>query len=416
MIQEKESSSLNHIILLSIAYFSLTLNHEGFFTLLPFVREEFILTRTQVGLYSTFYFISAALLGVFTGNLVDELGPKKGVLIGTGILGFTMLMYGLSRSYGVLLFLALFAGLGWSIITPSVNTGGMIATHPEKRAVTMGIMQSGMGFGGLAGASILPILGEMFGWRVAIQFSALFALIVGLLIYAFYQESNIYIKLRDNQERQIEKQRSFKKSLYAMFTNKRLFGVCVVGIIFGVSSGAVLSHYTVFLSEDLNISRSAAGLGLGFFQIGGIISRPLWGWASNRVFRGDRRQTLFVIGLVIGTMYSFISYFVNNPQISLLAVFIYSFLLGCSAFGWMGVHFVTVVEFAGDKQAGIATGLSLFFVRTGMFVAPPVFGLIADSRGNYKYSWFLFGILIIFVSSTFYYFTSSKEQIVTHPY
>ena len=35
--------------------------------------------------------------------------------------------------------------------------------------------------------------------------------------------------------------------------NKPLFRVCVLGIIFGVSEGAVISHFAVFLSEDLNI-------------------------------------------------------------------------------------------------------------------------------------------------------------------
>ena len=65
------------------------------------------------------------------------------------------------------------------------------------------------------------------------------------------------------------------------------------------------------------------------------------------------------------------------------------------------MYFVSVGEFAGDKQMGIATGLSLFFVRGGMLVAPPVFGFIADVKGTYQYGWLLFGIVIIVTSSLF---------------
>ena len=56
--------------------------------------------------------------------------------------------------------MAILAGLGLSIITPAVIKGVVIAVPPEKRAVSMGIVQSGYGFGSIAGASLLPLMGE----------------------------------------------------------------------------------------------------------------------------------------------------------------------------------------------------------------------------------------------------------------
>jgi len=65
------------VLILSIPYFSLDLTQMGFLALLPFVREEFVLTRTQVGLYSTCFFLGSTVIAIFTGALVDKLGGKK---------------------------------------------------------------------------------------------------------------------------------------------------------------------------------------------------------------------------------------------------------------------------------------------------------------------------------------------------
>jgi len=151
--KQKEDYNFKKILMvLFLPYLALSLGQTGFLGLLPFVREEFALTRVQVGYYSTFFFISAALLSVFTGSIVDKLGPKKSMLLGIGCLGFVLLLHGLSPSYSFLLLLAFLAGLGFSIITPSATKAIMIATPIDKRAFSMGITQTGFGLGGMVGS------------------------------------------------------------------------------------------------------------------------------------------------------------------------------------------------------------------------------------------------------------------------
>lgn len=406
----KDLSLLRIVLVLSISYFSLSLNQFGFVALLPFVREEFVLTRTQVGLYSTCFFLGATVTAIFTGGLVDKLGAKKSLLLGMGCFGFTMLVYGVLFSYGALLFLAIFAGIGMSIITPSVNKGILLAVPPEKRAVYMGIVQSISGFGSTVGASLLPILGKSFGWRTPIEFSAVFALLVGLLAWKLYQEPKKSSSILDNRESQREKQPSFKNGILALLGNKQVLRLCAIGIVLGASFGAVSSHLAVFFHEDLNMSPTYAGLGLSIFYFGGIIGQPIWGRLSDRSFRGDRQKVLIVIGLTVGVVYLLFNLFFKNLQASPFAVFVFSFLLGCSAWGWTGVYMIAIGESVGDRQTGIATGLSLVFIRTGMLVAPLVFGFIADVKGNYRYSWLLFGVAIILVFSLFYYLSTQKRK------
>jgi len=410
--QYKKTNLFTLLFILSVPYLALSLNQHGFLALLPFVRDEFLLSRTQVGLYSTFYFISSALLAIYTGDIVDKLGPRKGILLGIGFMGFIIFLYGFSPSYAVLLVLAFLAGFGWSIITPSVNKGVIMATPRNKRAISMGIMQSGVGLGGLTGASLLPVLGGLLGWRMAIQISSGFALLVWVLVYLLYKEE-VEINSANGQDTLYVEQPSFRENILTIIENRRLFQVCVLGLIFGVSSGAVLSHFAVFLSEDLSMSRTAAGLGLGSFQIGGIIGRPFWGMISDRFCQSNRGHILFVIGVIIGIMYLFFGLFNYVLNVNYFVVLVFSFFLGFSAFGWMGVHFVSIGEFAGDAHLGIATGFSLLFLRTGMLIAPPIFGLIADMQEGYMLSWFLFGVLVIMASLVYRIF--NHQAYLSHP-
>jgi len=293
------------------------------------------------------------------------------------------------------------AGLGFSIITPSATKAVMMATPKEKRAVSMGITQTGFGLGGIAGASLLPLLGESHGWRIAVQLAAVFVLLTGPFVYKLYQEQNHIKHIIDTPEGQGEKQRSFKKNFLSVFLNKPLFRLCVLGIVFGISEGAVLSHFVVFLSEDLKLSRVVAGLGFGTLHMGGMIGLIIWGRFSDSLFSADRRLSLFIIELSTGFLYLIFGLFLHHSQGSQGIVFILLFLLGFFSLGWTGVYLTTVGEVAGGKRAGIATGLALFFIRIGMLVAPPVFGFIADIYGNYEYSWLLFSVVIMGISSLF---------------
>ena len=148
------------LIALFLPYLALSVAQNGFLGLLPFVREEFALSRVQIGYYSTFFFISASFLSVFSGSIVDSFGPKKSMLLGIGSLGILLSLQGLSTLYCVILILSFLSVLGFSIITPSATKAVMLANPREKRAFSMGFTQTGFGMGGILGASILPFLGK----------------------------------------------------------------------------------------------------------------------------------------------------------------------------------------------------------------------------------------------------------------
>ncbi|HOF03747.1 MAG TPA: MFS transporter [Atribacterota bacterium] len=402
---------LKTVLILFLSYTTVGLCNNGFFSILPFLSEEFAISRVQIGYYSAFYFTSAALLALFSGNIVDRFGPKRSILWGMGCMGLTLFCYGWSTSYQLILFLAIFAGLGMSILTPSVVKGTSIIAPPEKQALFLGLVQAGYSVGSIIAPAILPVLALNFSWQISIQITAVLTLLIGLLTYIFYQEHKV--KLNKNnisettgtleQVKQINNGLSFKESFLSIFINKRLFFICILGIAFGIAEGSTCSHFTIFLTRDIGLNKIVTGLGFAILFIGGVAGMAGLGWISDSFFKKNRQSFLFLMGLFAGTIFLIFSIFFYNLQVHPFFIIINTFFLGSVSIGWPGAYFALVGELAGEKQAGMATGLSLFFIRTGLLLAPIGFGFIADLNASYQYSWFFFGILIILISSLFLY-------------
>ena len=383
------------LLILSLPYVVGSLNIDGFVALLPLVRDEFALSRTQVGLYTTFFFSGAALLAIFAGRLVDRLGSRRGLVAGLFVLGASVLLYGLAPTYVVLLAFATLAGLGISIITPSINAGVLGRVPRGKRATFLGIMQSGIGVGGVAGASLLPALAVNVGWRSAVGMTGVATLLLAVVILVAYREGSD-VKAAPSADG------SLRDDLGALLRNPGLLRTCCLGTLYGSLGSSAVFHYTVFLSEDIGVTVAFAGLGLAALHVGGMVGRPFWGWISDNAFGGDRPRTLLTLGLVIAGLFLVAGIAPYKVVFPLPLTFTLSILLGLSAFSWIPVYFISVGEMAEAGREGTATGLAMVFNRIGTVMAPPLFGLMADLTGSYQVGWLALGALALLVAPLLY--------------
>lgn len=395
----------NILLLLSTAYLALSINVQGFMALLPLLKVEFALTRAQTGLYSTFYFISATSLAILSGRVVDLVGAKKGALLGVFSVGIFFLLHAAAPSYSIILLLAFLTGIGFSLITPAVNKGVMEAVAPKRRALSLGIMQSGLGIGGLLGASILPIFAQEIGWRQTLVITGFFALLLGLVIYYFLQ--------LDGQERSQKKQDSSSLSLPMivkdLLTNRVLLGLSFFGFVFGISTSSMIAHFAIFLHQDLGFTLSMAGAGLGILHLGGMIGRPGFGYLDGTLFFGNHLLGLFCIGNIMGLLILLFSFFSLDWIPALPFFFFLTFLLGATNMGGHTLFFTAISE-AAEIHTGTATGLALLFMRLGILSSPPLFGLIADRSGTYASSWMILGLLVLFLNSLLFFLTRAAAK------
>ncbi|WP_408954426.1 MFS transporter [Natroniella sp. ANB-PHB2] len=376
---------------LSTVYIAVNVNIQGFLSLMPLIREDFLLNRSQVGLYSSFLFLTATAMALLSGRIVDQIGSKRSLTYAPILMGSFIILHSIVPRFSFLLLLALFAGFTFSIITPSLNKAVIDRVEEKKRAFSMGIVHSGGGVGGFIGASLLPVLALNLGWRKTIFFAGFLLVLIGFYMAKTYQEQQI-----EGEDSNLESEDiSFKDSLLTLFKMKKLMGLAILGVAFGTALGTIPAHYTLYLTQDLTLDITKAGVALGIVQIGGIVGLSFWGWINDKLMDGERKKGMILLGVVLAGMIFLFNFYLNYTQPSFLLILVTSFLLGTTSLGWMGIHFTTIAELVSSEFIGIATGLGLVFTRLGMLLSPPLFGYLADLTDSYYYSWLAMGMVIL---------------------
>jgi MFS family permease len=390
-------------MVVSSAHLAPTVNIRGFMALLPLIQKDFSISLSQAGLYSTFYFFSATVVSVFIGWVVDVLGVRKSLIAGLVSLGLLMIAHAFVSLYGLILILAFFTGIGFSIITPSANKAVADQVSVERRAFSIGLTLAFSGLGGFIGAIAMPVVAVGFGWRVAVFMGGLIALLGSCLVWCFVPPT-VKADLGptgDGLMRIKTILADFWFQLGVLVRNRYLLVVGLVGLIFGISISGISGHYSLFLSHDLSYNPGYSGLGLGLLQIGGTIGLPVCGLASDRLFGGNRRVGLMAMAFSTAFFCLFFGFFVSKDIFSLPLVMLFSFLLGFIVMGMPGIYFTFVSELVTPFYAGAATGLSLIFIRSGAVISPYLFGNFADYSGSYSLSWIFLGMIVFFLAVLF---------------
>ncbi|MGI6575670.1 MAG: MFS transporter [bacterium] len=387
------------LFLLLITTISSGIYRDGFATLFPFLQTEFELTRAQIGLQSTFFFLTSALFAVFAGRLVDILGTKKGILFGLGSSGILVALHTFAPSFVVLLLIAGLTGLGTSMIAPATNKGIIERFTIHNRATAMGLNYAGFSIGGALASVSLPLIASYYSWRLAALLIGILTIISTAVIFVFYREIGAGEKAIKGKDE--AKKPSFYEEFCQLLNNRYMLLMGLLGFVFGSTSGIIATHFTLFLHLDYGLPETLAGLGFGAAQIGGSMARPGWGFISDRVFRGNRENGLLAMGILFTFISLLFAFFTQS--LNYIIIFILGFFIAAAGRGWNGLYFTAVAELAGEDNTGMSVGFTFLFIRLGLMLAPPVFGFIADKRGAYDYSWFLSGLMVFVVSVLTYY-------------
>src|SRR5919204_427559 len=135
--------------------------------LAPFLLEALHFSRAQVGWFLPAVYLGGVLMALPAGWLTDRLGVRATLALGQLVIGAGVLLAALGASLSACLVCLVLGGFGFSVLNPSTGKAVVEWFPPRRRGVAMGIKQTGLTLGGLAGALVLPPLALAFGWRGA---------------------------------------------------------------------------------------------------------------------------------------------------------------------------------------------------------------------------------------------------------
>ncbi len=344
----------------------------------PVLSRALDLSHAQIGLLSSAIWAGMLVTMLPMGVMIDRRGEKMVILVGVAMM---IAMVGAATQVATFLWLFLFllvASFGASSSAPG-GAKAIAAWFPKsQRGSAMGIRQTGVAVGGLVAALVLPPVAVRFGWAVALQL-AIIVTIMTLICFAF-----LYRELPADQKDQVTKAKpSPSVKLGSILKDRSFLAATAYAFVFMGVQGSSASFLALHLHEELHLSIVAAGAFLAVFQVGGMAGRLGWGVMSDRV--GRRAPIMVLVGAISAA--SCVAIALAGSGLGMAAVAVLALLIGCSAMGWNGLYLTALAESTPLRNAGTTIGASLTVSFLGMFLVPPLFGLLGDVTGTLRTSW-----------------------------
>ena len=358
--------------------------------LAPFLLDALELSRVQVGLLLPAVYLGGVLMSLPAGWLTDRVGVRLTLGGGLVIIGALLLVATLARALPPLLGTLVLAGFGFSVLNPSTGKAVVQWFPPRGRGLAMGIKQTGLTLGGLAGALSLPPIAAAAGWRAALGVAAILALVAAAIVLLVYREPA-------SAPREAQASQPRVAELGVFLRRPGLIVVLVSGLALSTAQSSVLAYLALYVKETFALSAIAAGQVLALAQVGGTASRLAWGAVSDRFFGSRRRPGVVLNALLGAATYALLAAGAALPRSAIgpLAV-----LAGAGAFGWVGLYFALVAEIGGARYAGLLTGVAVAFAWSGVLVGPPVFGVLLQATGSYTAPWLTLSVVALGVAAT----------------
>jgi MFS transporter, ACS family, hexuronate transporter len=362
--------SVSHIIGATAQY--------GINTLAPFYKDELGLSRAQVGLFFSAFYLAMAGFSFGAGRRADRLGVRKTTFQGHLSLGLCTIAAALAPSFAWAFASFFLAGLGYSFLNPASSKGVMAWFHRDERATAMGTKQTGVPAGGVVTAVLAPQLVLLMGWRGALAVLGVINFLFGFL-FSFYWRDPPGDGAAVSEDVRVKEAQTLNMWSFLPIS-------CGTAIYL-VGQMTLITYIPLYLKDAMGFSAYWASQALALTQAGAMVGRVGWGVASDRLFGGRRKIVLILIGLLSAILIMALGFM--RPQSPLYLLLPILFLAGVCLVGYQGVSYALIGELAGKAKTGSALGMMITINAACATLGTPLFGYIVDQTGSYPIAWML---------------------------
>lgn len=151
-----------------------------------FLKDLGLLGETaKIGFLMTGFLLFYGFANIAWGFIVDKIGPRKTAIIGTLIWGITMIMGGLSSSYGLFMASRMILGIGEAVLFPVCNKLISNWFPPREFGRAQSTWIIGDYLGPAIGTPIIIFTLNLGGWEASFFLLAAFSFLINLPLFLF---------------------------------------------------------------------------------------------------------------------------------------------------------------------------------------------------------------------------------------
>ena len=363
-------------------------DRQAVFSVFPLLEKEMHLTTVHLGLLGSSFAWVYGLSGPLAGFIVDRIRRKTAILAGLQIWSVICAATALSRTFAQLLWFRAAEGLGESIYYPASMS--MVGDYHGKatRSRAMGLHQTSVYMGTVAGGSFAGLIGQHYGWRWSFVVFGGLGILLGLVLQRVLIEPSRGAAdledLRAAKETKSHVSASFLDFLKVIWHTPTALLIISGFLCSNFVAVVLLSWMPKFLYDKFHLGLAAAGLtATVFVQFASMAGSPLGGWLADRLRRETRRARMLVqlAGVLCGAPFVLLCGVTRSIGWLVFALTAWGLFKGL----YDGNIWASLFDVVHPDRRGKAAGLTNAVGWMGGGCAPVVIGVIAQ-RHNLSYA------------------------------
>lgn len=344
-------------------------DRQAVFSVFPLLEKQMGLTTIELGLLGSSFAWVYGLAAPFAGAIVDRVRRKSAILGGLQTWSVICVATALSRNFRHLFAFRAAEGLGETFYYPASMS--MISDYhgKETRSRAMGLHQTSVYVGTIAGGFFAGAIGQVYGWRWSFVVFGGLGVVLGLVLRRFLVEP---------RRGALEAPSKGHVRGWLSRTTALLMAAFACANFVAV---VLLSWMPKFLYDRFHMSLAMAGLtATAFVQLASMAGSPAGGWLADILRRRSPRGRMMVqaVGVFGGAPFVVLCGLTHSVAWLIVALTAWGFFKGLYDANIFASMFDVVKPEARGQAAGMMNAVGWL---GGGGSAPLVIGIIAAERG-----------------------------------
>lgn len=389
------------------------------------LMNEYGLTKGQMGILLSSFAWSYALLQIPIGTLLDKVGVKWLMRVGTVLWSIATFMTAMVSGMGLIILSRILLGAAEAPAFPGASKATGYWFPTKERGLATSSFDAAAKFSNVIGVPIIAYTVTVWGWRGGFWLTAILSLLYAVLYWVFYRDPKEAKYLSTDERKYIEEGGAqvegeaaggVMRNLGFLLSQPKVWGLTIGFAAYGYTFYLLLTWLPGYLETQMHMTVLKSGLYTVipwlFATLTDII---IGGWLVDHLIKKGHnstkvRKTLIVIGMIMGLAVAGAA-FTSNPNVAIIWITIALSGLAFSApIGW------SIPSLIAPKGTVGTVGSIMNFLNNVMgILAPIVTGFIAGGTGSFAIGFIVAAVVLIVGIFSYIFLLGKIEQIQT-PY
>ena len=389
------------------------------------IKHDFHLTATEMGVLLSAYLWTYVLLQIPVGALLDKIGIKWLMRVGTLLWSIASFMTAIVSGLGLVFIARLILGIGEAPAFPGASKATGYWFPTKERGLATSSFDAAAKFSNVVGLPLIAFVVTLYGWQAGFYLTGILSLLYFIAFWFWYRDPKedkhlsqaeySYIKEGGAQQEDQSVNSTWGDvwhNLLFLLRQKKVWALTLGFTAYGYSFYLFLSWLPGYLETQLHLSVLKSGLySIIPWAVATLTDVIIGGWLVDVLIKRGYdptrvRKTLVAIGLLLGVAVIGAAF----TRDAIVATIWISIALGGLAFaapiGWSLPSLV-----APKGTVGTVGSIMNFFNNGAGIIAPIVAGIVIDTTGSFALNFIIAAVILVLGILCYLLLLGKIEQI-----